>query len=123
MITASRTTASLSDAKNSKIELRCQAGRWDEFEIAMPRSTHSASWLCASRWNALSSTRWQISAPMAPNFSSLWRRANILRLWRFLSHRSEPDWHVRKKSIHRAALTVVIRLSKIADAQGDFRET
>ena len=42
MITASRTTASLSEAKNSKIGLRCQAGRSDEFEVAMRRSTLSA---------------------------------------------------------------------------------
>src|SRR6266404_624890 len=67
MITASRTTASLSDAKNSKIGLRCQAGCWDEFEIAMPRSTHSARRMLASRWNALSSTRWQTNAQPLPD--------------------------------------------------------
>src|SRR5215216_4762967 len=35
--TASKTTANLSDAKNSKTELRCQAGWLDEFEFAMRR--------------------------------------------------------------------------------------
>src|SRR5436190_16566395 len=33
--TASKTTASFSDAKNSKIELRCHAGCSAEFEVAM----------------------------------------------------------------------------------------
>src|SRR6266566_3363934 len=35
MSTASKTTASFSDAKNSKIELRCHAGCSVEFEVAM----------------------------------------------------------------------------------------
>src|SRR5438874_13242126 len=35
--TASKTTASLSDAKNSKSGFRCQAGCSDEFEFAMRR--------------------------------------------------------------------------------------
>src|SRR5207237_4429174 len=35
MSTASKTTASFSDAKNSKIELRCHAGCSAEFEVAM----------------------------------------------------------------------------------------
>src|SRR4051812_20020621 len=40
--TARRMTASLSDAKNWKTGLRCQAGRADEFEVAMRGGTSCA---------------------------------------------------------------------------------
>src|SRR6266700_5853828 len=40
--TASRTTASLSDAKKRKNGFFCQTGPADEFELAMRRSTSSA---------------------------------------------------------------------------------
>src|ERR1700693_825646 len=39
MSMVSKTIASLSDAKNSKIGLRCHAGCSDEFEVTMRRST------------------------------------------------------------------------------------
>src|SRR5260370_41974994 len=40
--TASKTTASLSEAKNSKTGLLCHAGCSDEYEFAMRRSISSA---------------------------------------------------------------------------------
>src|SRR5437660_9071775 len=48
--TASRTTASLSDAKSSKSALRCQSGCSEPVDFAMPRWTSCARTIATSRW-------------------------------------------------------------------------
>ena len=82
--TASKTTASLSEAKNSKTGLICQAGWSDEFEFAMRRSISSARTRVRSnrRWigrsagdakiNATSPSRLASNKPPLPRYGAPW---------------------------------------------------
>jgi hypothetical protein len=144
MSTASKTTASLSDAKNSKIELRCQAGFSAEFEVAM-RDRHlprgkcllQGGTRCPQHVGNKSADSAKLFMPAAPSeqpcafgdwspivfgeadpppLSDVARKA----LQKAIREQCETFYSYSRA---RAILTVAVRLSNVADGQRVLRET